>query len=80
MTSLDWNVSITALSVMSVVTNTRNLSEPQTSGRVCLFVQVFLNFTNKNSRLGVPNPKCVISKDWPSSSRSKVHLPASQFL
>lgn len=76
MTSLDWNVSVAVLFMVDVVSNTLNFPEPQTSGRACLFVQVFLNFTSKNSRLGVPNPKCVKSKD----SQGKVHLPASQFI
>lgn len=45
-TSLDWNVSITILSMLDVVTNILNLSNPQTGGRVCCFVLLVLDFTN----------------------------------
>lgn len=45
-TSLDWNVSITVLSMLDVVTNLLTLSNSQTDGRVCCFVLLVLDFTN----------------------------------
>lgn len=58
-TSLDWNVSITVLSTMDIVSNLLSLSEPYANGRVCPFVSYFLDFTNKN-QLGILSPICGI--------------------
>lgn len=67
---------------MNVVTNVLNLSEPQTNGSLCPFVHMFLNFTNKNNKLGLPILKCGVkkNKDWPSSSQTEVQLAALQFV
>lgn len=69
MTSLDWNVSITVLSMVNVVPNLHHFSEPQTDRRVCPFFELLLSFTNKNNELGLAILKCgVKNKVWPSSS------------